>query len=77
MNTLLKQARPSNNNNTDMDMKTALNSIKSNPCQFLQSSGYSIPNNLGNNPQLIAQYLLNSGQVSQQVIKQLMRRFGL
>lgn len=36
-----------------------------NPTQALIQSGFKIPNNIGNNPQSIAQYLLDSRQVSQ------------
>lgn len=41
-----------------------LSQLKQNPMQML-SQKYNIPQNVGNNPNDIIQYLLNSGQVSQ------------
>lgn len=54
--------------------------IKSNPVNFLKGKGYNIPNGM-NDPQAIASYLLNSGQVggqrmqaAQQMLQRLMGR---
>ena len=44
--------------------------FKRNPIEFLAKSKLNIPQNVGNNPQDIIQYLMNSGQVSQQQIIQ-------
>jgi hypothetical protein len=41
-----------------------LSQLKQNPMQMLAQK-YNIPQNVGNNPNDIIQYLLNSGQVSQ------------
>ena len=52
-----------NNSNNPLQM---LNKLRSNPIQFVLNKGFSIPQNIDNNPNSIIQYLLNSGQVSQQ-----------
>ena len=43
-----------------------LMAIRQNPMQALLQRGFNVPANLCNNPNAIIQYLLNSGQVSQQ-----------
>ena len=76
MNTLLQQGM-AQNMNMNMDFRTALNAVKKNPAQFLINSRFNIPNNLGNNPQSIVQYLVNSGQVSAQQVEQVRRTLGM
>lgn len=44
--------------------------FKQNPMDYLLKSKLSIPDNIGNNPQNILQYLVQSGQVSQQMMNQ-------
>ena len=68
MNSLLNQ---SNN------MAGALKALQSNPVQFLLQQNLNVPNNIGNNPQAIVQYLVNSGQVSQQQVNQAKQMLGL
>ena len=46
-----------------------LSQLRQNPMQFLQRAGMRIPQNL-NDPNQIIQYLMNSGQVSQQRYEQ-------
>ena len=43
--------------------------LQANPMQFLQKAGFNVPSNL-NSPNDIIQYLMNSGQVSQQRYEQ-------
>ena len=79
MNTLLKQGNTTNMN-VNMDTNTALNAVKRNPSEFLRSCGISTPDNLGNNPQSIVNYLLNSNQVNparKQIAKMAMNKLGL
>ena len=49
-------------NNIMMQM---LQILQQNPVQFLRSRGLNVPQDL-NNPNAIIQYLMNTGQVSQQ-----------
>lgn len=48
-----------------------LNQLRSNPVGFLLSRNFNIPENMTGNPQAIVQYLLNSGQMSQQTYNRL------
>ena len=48
---------------------TLLNQLKGNPLALLNRAGYKIPANI-NSPQEILQYLMNSGQISQQQVNQ-------
>lgn len=50
------------NQNNPIQMLTQL---RSNPVSFLINRGFNIPQNVGNDPNSITQYLLNSGQISQ------------
>ena len=76
MNTLLKQGMQTGAN-MNMDLKSAINAVKSNPAQFLLNTRFNIPNNIGNNPQSIVQYLVNSGQVTSQQVEQIKRTIGM
>ena len=53
-------------NNMMMQM---LQILQQNPVQFLRSRGLNVPQDL-NNPNAIIQYLMNTGQVSQQQYQQ-------
>lgn len=53
-------------NNIMMQM---LQILQQNPVQFLRSRGLNVPQDL-NNPNAIIQYLMNTGQVSQQQYQQ-------
>ena len=44
--------------------------LRQNPLQMLMQKGFKIPNNVGNDPNAIIQYLLNTGQVSQEQYNQ-------
>ena len=61
INPLYKEMVGHDNNPIQM-----LNQLRSNPTQFILQRGFHIPDNIGNNPSSIIQYLLNSGQVSQE-----------
>lgn len=56
-----------------MNILPLLNKLSQNPTQALMESGMNIPANIANNPQGIIQYLLNSGQISQQQVNQAMQ----
>lgn len=42
-----------------------LSQLRSNPIQFILQQGFNLPKNIGTNPNSIIQYLMNSGQVTQ------------
>lgn len=46
-----------------------LQQLRQNPMQFLKQAGYNVPDNL-TSPNDIIQYLMNSGQVTQQRYEQ-------
>lgn len=45
----------------------ALQELKANPLQFILKHKFHIPEKMANDPYAMAQYLVNSGQVSQNV----------
>ena len=46
--------------------------VRQNPLQMIRQAGYTVPDGL-NNPQQIVQHLLNSGQISNGRLSQLMQ----
>ena len=68
MNSLLNQ---SNN------MAGALKALQSNPIQFLLQQNLNVPNNIVNNPQAIANWLVESGQRTPQQLAQAKQMLGL
>ena len=65
MNPLYSQQMPANNPFAMLDQ------LKQNPYQLLAQRGFNIPQNL-NNPNDILQYLLNTNQVTQQQVNNVM-----
>ena len=51
------------------NMAQLLQMLQQNPVQFLRARGLNVPQDL-NNPNAIIQYLMNTGQVSQQQYQQ-------
>lgn len=47
-----------------------LNQLRNNPIQFVLQRGFHLPQNVGTDPNSIIQYLLNSGQISQEKYNQ-------
>lgn len=62
MNPLYNEMMGSVNQNNPIQM---LSQLQSNPVSFLIKRGFNVPQNIGNDPNSITQYLLNSGQISQ------------
>ena len=50
-------------NNTMMQM---MQSLKSNPMQFILQNRFNVPANILNNPEAMLNHLLSTGQISQQ-----------
>lgn len=64
--------------NDQMNLMQMFGQFKQNPAQFI-SRQYNIPQNVGSNPQQIVQYLLDSGQINQQMVnraQQMMPQFN-
>lgn len=55
-------------------MMSQLQQLRANPLQFLMNHRLNIPQELQNNPQGIVQYLLNTGQMSQNDFNNLQSR---
>lgn len=53
--------------NNNMNLMQMFGQFKQNPMQFI-SRQYNLPQNVGSNPQQIVQYLLDSGQINQQMV---------
>ena len=47
-----------------------LQALQANPIQFLMQRKFNVPQNIANDPNAIVQYLMNSGQISQQQYNQ-------
>ena len=60
---------PFGGNMPQMNPMQMIQQLQANPMQFLQKAGFNVPSNL-NSPNDIIQYLMNSGQVSQQRYEQ-------
>lgn len=58
------------------NIMSALQNLKQNPIQFIAQRNFNVPQNIANNPNAIIQYLMNTGQISQQKYDQVMRRIG-
>lgn len=54
------------------DISNLYNQMRQNPMQLL-SQRFNIPQNVGNDPNAIIQHLLNSGQVTQNQVNQVMQ----
>lgn len=55
-----------------MEIMGMINQLKANPMAMLMKK-FNLPPQLSQNPQEIVQYLLNSGQVSQEQVNQAMQ----
>ena len=51
--------------------RQSLNICRQNPFQFLLRMKYNIPDHLANDPEGIAQYLMNTGQMTQSQLQQI------
>jgi len=56
--------------NSIASLQSALQQLRSNPTEVLKQAGYSVPDNIGNNPQAILNHLMSSGQISQDKLMQ-------
>jgi len=64
------------NQNQKVNMQDALRQLRSNPSQLIKQAGYSVPDNIANNPQAAVMYILQSGQVRPPVMNMLNKMMG-
>ena len=65
-----------NQNQQKTNMQDALRQLRSNPAQLIRQAGYSVPDNIANNPQAAVMHILQSGQVRSPVMGMLNRLMG-
>jgi len=61
------------------NMMQMVQQLKANPAQFLMQTKYKIPQNMMNDPNAMVNYLVSSGQVSQEAynrVYNMARQFG-
>ena len=63
--------------NQQQTQQQALQEIKSNPAEYLKKMGYNLPSGIDTrNPQSIINGLVQTGQIGNGRVQQLMRMFG-
>lgn len=68
------------NGQTPMDFNAAMGQLKANPAGMLKQAGYSLPGNVGNDPQKMVMHLIQSGQVGgpmMRMIQPMLARLGV
>ena len=60
-------------NNPMMQM---LSQLKANPMQFLMQRRFNVPSNMAGDPNAIVNYLLKTGQISQEQINRAYQQMG-
>ena len=71
-NNLFNSLNQTNQNGSPMaNLFTQMNALRSNPVQFLAQRKLNLPPNFQGGPQQIVQYLLNTGQMSQEQFNRL------
>ena len=54
------------------NMQNALQRLQSNPKEFLQQAGVSVPEEMLNNPQAMVMHLIKTGQVKSPIMQRIM-----
>ena len=68
------------NRQTPVDFSAAMGQLKANPAGMLKQAGYSVPGNVGNDPQKMVMHLIQSGQVGgpmMRMIQPMLARLGV
>lgn len=68
------------NNQPPMNWNAAMGQLKANPAGMLKQAGYSLPGNVGNDPQKMVMHLIQSGQVGgpmMRMIQPMLARMGV
>lgn len=55
--------------NQPINWQDAMNQLRANPISLIRQGGYNVPDEIGNNPQAAAMYILQSGQVQTPVMR--------
>jgi len=58
-------------NSPSQDWNALLNQIQANPAEFLQRSGYSVPDELMGNPQATVMHLMQTGQINSPMMQRI------
>ena len=62
------------------DWNAAMGQLRANPAGLLKQAGYSVPGNIGNDPQKMVMHLIQSGQVGgpmMRMIQPMLARMGV
>ena len=71
---------PTENNQPPMNWNAAMGQLKANPAGMLKQAGYSVPGNIGNDPQKMVMHLIQSGQIggpAMRMIQPMLNRMGV
>lgn len=55
--------------NQPVNWQDAMGQLRANPISLIRQGGYDVPDEIGNNPQAAAMYILQSGQVKAPVMR--------
>ena len=55
--------QPAPNNAPQISMQDAMNQLRSNTAQMIKQAGYSVPDEIANNPQASVMHIVQTGQV--------------
>lgn len=64
------------NQNGSNNLFSEYQALRSNPIQYLMRKSLRVPPEIANNPEAIVQYLMNSGQMSQQQFNELQQKIA-
>lgn len=59
-----------------MSMQEAMNKLQSNSASIMRQIGFNIPDDVQNNPQSVASYLVRSGQITSPFLQQIRSTIG-
>lgn len=54
-----------------VDMRQAMSQLQANPADLIRQAGFSVPDEIANNPQAAAMHLIQSGQVKAPILQRL------
>ena len=54
-----------------VDMRQAMSDLKAHPAELIRQAGYTVPDEIANNPQAAAMHIIQSGQVKSPILQRL------